>query len=141
MGQEDKKPEAPGLFEEIKNAAKDDFNQARQDVNDGIDGVMRFAHRVIGTVAETYKTVEDTVGRDRIIGMGVGAKAGAIFMATKPHAVIPLYAVQIGIGTAVGSAAGFLFGPTFSKRYRLVNGANDDKPESSPPSKRDGPAP
>lgn len=141
MGQEDKKPEDPGLFEKMKDNAKDDFNQARQDVNDGIDGVMRFAHKVIGTVAETYKTVEDTVGRDRIIGMGVGAKAGAIFMATKPHAVIPLYVAQIGLGTMVGGAAGFVFGPSFSKRYRLVNAVNDDTPETPPASKPADPSP
>ena len=141
MTQQDKKPEEPGIVDGIRDVAKDAFNRARQDLNDGIDDAMRFAHKAIGTVAETYKTVEDTVGRDRIIGMGVGAKAGAVFMATKPHAVIPLYVAQIGLGTVVGGAAGFVFGPTFSKRYRLVNGVNDDKPETPPASKPADPSP
>ena len=144
MGQENKNPEEPGLFDEIKGIAREGFNQARKDVNAGIDTTMRAAHSTIGAVKDGYKTVEDTVGRDRLIGMGIGAKAGALFMATKPHAVIPLFIAQVGIGTVVGGAAGFLFGPTISKRYRHANGSaesNDNAAAPPPAAKPEDPAP
>ena len=143
MEQEKKPPEEPDLFDEIKGRAKESFEQVRKDINAGIDGTMRGAHLAIGTVKGGYKVVEDTVGRDRLWGMGFGAKVGGAFAATKPHAVIPLYIAQIGIATVVGTAAGFAAGPWLSKRYARANGneSNDNAPTPPPAPKPGDPAP
>ncbi len=129
MSQERQTTEEPGVFDEIKGLARDGFNH----VNRGVDDAMRVAHSTARTLKDGYKIVEDTVGRDRLWGAGFGAKAGGVFMATKPHPFIPAYVTQIGVGTIIGAAVGFAVGPYLAQRYKRVNGTdtvndNDEKP-------------
>lgn len=142
MEQDKKEPEQQDILGELKGLAKESFDQVRQDVNSGIDMTMRGAHAAIGVVKDGYKVVEDKVGRDRLWGLGVGAKAGGVFAATKIHAAIPLYVAQVGVATIVGAAAGFVAGPWLAKRYAQANGMeSNDNPETPPPPKPEDPAP
>jgi hypothetical protein len=143
MEQNNKSPEDPDLFTEIKGIAKESFNEVRKDINSGVDATMRGAHAAIGMVKDGYKVVEDTVGRERLWGLGFGAKVGGVFAATKPHAAIPLYVAQIGIATIVGAAAGFAAGPWLAKRYSQANGieSNDNADIPPPAPKPEDPAP
>ncbi len=142
--QQDKKPlEEQDIFTELKGMAKESFDQVREDVNSGIDVTMRGAHIAIGVVKDGYKAVEDTLGRERLWGMGFGAKVGGVFAATKPHAAIPLYVAQVGIATVVGAAAGIVAGPWLAKRYAQANGteSNDNAQTTPPAPKPEDPAP
>lgn len=139
--------EEPGIFDDFKEAAKQEFEQAKKDLDAGVDGAMRIAHVTLSTVKDTYKTVEDTVGRDRLWGAGFGAKAGGLFMATKPHPFVPGFIAQVGVGTIAGAAVGFVAGPWLAKRYRQANGTADvvndnetDAAPKTPESKPQGPS-
>ena len=144
MEQNKKPPEEENIFSELKGMAKESFDEVRKDVNTGIDATMRGAHIAIGVVKEGYKAVEDTVGRERLWGLGFGAKVGGVFAATKVHAAIPLYVAQVGVATVVGAAAGFVAGPWLAKRYSQANGSeSNDNAETPPPPapKPEDPAP
>ncbi len=132
MSQEQKKPEEEqSFFAEITGAAKQELNEMRQDLNDGIDGVMRITHNALEKAKDAYTFVEEKVGRDRLWGAGFGAKAGGLFAATKPH---PFYIPAIGLGVAFGAAAGFIAGPYLAKRYKNANGiGNDNDSEDAQP--------
>jgi len=136
MTQDQKKPEESGIFDELKGVLREEFEQTRKDVDMAIDGAMHAAHFVGKQARDTYKVVEDTVGRDRLWGAGFGAKVIGGFAATKFHAAIPLYIAQVGVGTVVGGAIGFAAGPWLAKRYRRANNGADvanENDEAAPP--------
>ncbi len=143
MEQNNKSPDDQDVFTELKGMAKESFDDVREGLNIGIDMTMRGAHKAIDVVKDGYKVVEDKVGRDRLWGMGFGAKIGGAFAATKPHAVIPLYVAQIGIATVAGAAVGLAAGPWLARRYMKANGIESNDNAAVPPSaqKPDDPAP
>lgn len=128
-------PEEEGLFAELRGMGKTAFNTVRTGASDAVDSTLRGAHEVEVAVTEGYKAVEGFVGRDRIIGAGLGMKAGGL-LGLKPT---PLIFHSLALGVLVGGVAGFVAGPAILERYRKANGENDN--DQPPAPKPDDPAP
>lgn len=148
MTQNDKKPEDDFLIQigkdfteavtDTRTAVLDGLGTLKQGASDAIDSTMRGA-RIVKDVAEKgYKAVEDTVGRERLWGAGIGAKAGGLFAASKPH---PFYIPAIGAGVILGGAFGFVAGPYLARRYNQANKVGEEGNDNAKAETPAAPAP
>ena len=134
MGTEEPK-QPDDFFDTVKGMAKKGFDAARNEADSTVNNIMLNIHHTKEIVVTGYQIVEDTVGKDRLIGAAAGAKAGALLLA-KPG---PLFLHGIATGAIIGGAVGFVVGPKFFERYRKVN---DNHGDAKPPTtKPNDPAP
>lgn len=141
MPENDKKPE-DDIFahirqtfseaaQETKEMAFDGFSTLKQGASSAFDNALRGAHAVESAISDGYKIVEDKVGRDRIIGASVGAKAGALISLKAATLIIP----GVTVGVLIGSGIGFFGSRALLNRYRKVNNIGEESNDN--PSKDD----
>lgn len=144
-----KKPlQEESIFESLRGLGRDAFDRvstsAYQRAKDGIERKTDLTFREIYTIKSTvesgYKIVEETVGKDRIIGAAGGAKFGAFLVAKNYHSRNVRDAAIAGlIGTTVGGIVGFLAGPEFIRRLNKAEEQMNNK--NSSPNKPSEPNP
>lgn len=130
MTEPDKKPPANPV-EELRQYLRESFDSARTGINEELSAASRDLRATLktgeGMAGDAYKYVEQTVGKDRVIGAVLGAKAGGtVGLVGGVHGMI--------FAGAVGAAAGFLGGRRFMNWYRADEGNDNDPPAGpSPP--------
>lgn len=122
------KDKAKGAFKEAAHGTAKDLGNMADEARKGINLGRRLT-------AAGYDIFEKTVGKERIIGAALGAKAGGMI------GIIGGPAIAAKLGTA-GAVAGFLGGKKFIDW--LNKEQDNDKPDDpppAPPAKPDDPAP
>lgn len=129
MTEPDKRPPNDPV-EEIRQYLLDSFERARAGVREELTvasndlrDTLKAGEKMAG---DAYQYVETTVGKDRVIGAVLGAKAGGtVGLVGGVHGMI--------FAGAVGAAAGFLGGRRFMNWYRADEGNDNDPSAGLPP--------
>lgn len=134
MTQNDKKPEEndppiEGFLRRKYDAALTQVGESLEHASKSVRGTLKSGENAI---SGAYNYVEDTIGKDRIIGAALGAKAGGFL--GMAGGVVGMFK----LGT-IGAMAGFVGGRRFIDWYNKDEN-NDNKPpaeEETPEIKRD----